>query len=348
MSLQKIPGFIDAHVHLREPGATHKEDFYTGSRAAVKGGFTFIIDMPNNPTPTITKDRLDEKIKLSTDTALCDIGFHFGTNGKNTDQFAAAAASPYVYGLKLYCNHTTGEMLIEDLGLLEQVFSAWKSTKPILVHAEGVQLAAALALAHVYGQRIHVCHISQAIEVELVRQAKSKGQPVTAGVCPHHLYMTGVARETMKGYATMKPPLGTQADMDALWKGLQDGTIDIVETDHAPHTRQEKEKDPPAFGVPGLETAVGLMYKAVKDGKIKNEDVLKYLYTNPKKIFNIQDQPDTYIEIDPDEEYTVGTDGYESKCGWSPFDGWKLYGKIHTVVVRGKKVLEKGKVVSTH
>ncbi len=108
MPLTKIPGFIDVHVHLREPGATHKEDFYTGSRAAVKGGFTFIIDMPNNPTPTITRERLEEKVSLSQLKSLCDIGFHFGTNGKNTDQFEAAAASPHVFGLKLYCNHTTG------------------------------------------------------------------------------------------------------------------------------------------------------------------------------------------------------------------------------------------------
>ena len=246
MALKKFPGFIDVHVHLREPGATHKEDFYTGSRAAVKGGFTFMIDMPNNPTPTITKERLDEKISLSK-KALCDIAFHFGTNGKNTDEFAKVTESSFVYGLKIYCNHTTGEMLIEDLALLEKVFSSWKSTKPILVHAEGIQLAAAIALAYSYNQRIHVCHISQAIEVELVKQAKKRGLSITAGVCPHHLYMTGEVRERMKGYACMKPPLGIPEDQKALWQGLSDGTIDIVETDHAPHTRAEKKKDPPTF-----------------------------------------------------------------------------------------------------
>lgn len=345
MSLQKFPGFIDIHVHLREPGATHKEDFYTGSRAAVKGGVTFMVDMPNNPTPTISKERLEEKIKLSESKAVCDIGFHFGTNGKNIEEFAAAAADPHVYGLKLYCNHTTGEMLIDDLALLEKVFEGWKSTKPILVHAEGVQLAAAIALGHLYKKTIHVCHISQAIEVELVRKAKALGQPITAGVCPHHLYMTGEARDTLKGYATMKPPLGTKEDQSALWKGLQDGTIDIVETDHAPHTKEEKEKEPPAFGVPGLETMVGLMFKAAKDGKIKQDDVVKVLYTNPKKIFNIPDQKDTYVELDPDKEYKIGDDGYETKCGWSPFDGWTAYGKVQTVVINGKKRVENGKVI---
>lgn len=306
-----------------------------------------MVDMPNNPTPTISKERLEEKIQLSESKAVCDIGFHFGTNGKNTEEFAGAAADPHVYGLKLYCNHTTGEMLIDDLTLLEKVFEAWpaSSGKPILVHAEGVQLAAAISLGFLYGQRIHVCHISQAIEVELVRRAKAKGLPITAGVCPHHLYMTEEAKERMKGYATMKPPLGTTEDQKALWAGLNDGTIDIVETDHAPHTKEEKEKEPPAFGVPGLETMAGLMFLAAKDGKIKFDDVVKFLYTNPKKIFNIPDQPDTYIELDPEEEYVIGADGYESKCGWSPFDGLKGCGKVMTVVIRGKKVVENGKVL---
>ncbi len=345
MALKRFPGFIDAHVHLRDPGAIQKEDFNTGSRSAIKGGFTYILDMPNNPTPTITKERLDEKIALVQRKALCDVGFHFGTNGKNTEQFAAVMLSPRVFGLKLYCNHTTGDMLIEDLGLMEKVFSAWESEKPILVHAEGVQLAAVLALGNLYDRRIHVCHITQAIEVELVRLAKIKGQSVTAGVCPHHLFMTAEARETLKGYAIMKPPLGTKEDQEALWKGLIERTIDIVETDHAPHTKEEKEKDPPAFGVPGLETAVGLMFKAAKDGRIGEADVTRVLYTNPKAIFAVPDQPDTYIELDPQKEYVAGEEGYESKCGWSPFDGWTLYGKVETVVLRGKKLLDHGKII---
>jgi len=342
MALELFPGFIDMHVHLREPGATHKEDFYTGSRAALAGGFTFIVDMPNNPMPTITKERLDEKIVLS-EKALCDIGFHFGTNGRNTEEFEKVWDSPRVFGLKLYCNHTTGEMLVEDRELLEKVFSAWKSDKPILVHAEGEQLAMALSLAQIHEKRLHVCHISQASEVEMVRRAKKNEQKVTAGVCPHHLYLTGEAREKMKGYAMMKPPLGTSADKEALWVGLNDGTIDIVETDHAPHTREEKEKDLPAFGVPGLETAVGLLFKAVKDGRIKKDDVVKLLYTNPKRIFNIPDQADTYTECDPEKAYVVAPP-YETKCGWSPFEGMTLYGKPETVVIRGKKVMENGKI----
>jgi dihydroorotase-like cyclic amidohydrolase len=344
MSLERIPGLIDAHVHLREPGATQKEDFYTGSRAAIAGGFAFILDMPNNIIPIFTKELLQEKIILAKQKALCDVGFYFGTNGKNIEEFEKVSEMLEVFGLKLYCNHTTGEILVEEPVLLDGIFAGWKSEKPILVHAEGAQLAMVLSLAEKYKKRIHVCHVSQAVEVEIVRQAKIKQVRATAGVCPHHLYLTENNILQMKGYATMKPPLGTQSDQDALWAGLNDGTIDIVETDHAPHTREEKEKDLPPFGVPGLETALGLLCKAVKDGKIKKDDVTKFLYTNPKKIFNIPDQGDTYVELDFDLAYIVGEFGYETKCGWSPFAGMTLYGKPKTVVIRGKKVLDKGKI----
>jgi len=345
MALTRFPGFIDAHVHLRDPGATHKEDFYTGSRAALAGGVTQVIDMPNNPAPTISIERLEEKIRLADEKSLVDIFFHYGTNGMNTETFEEAAANPRVKGLKLYCNHTTGEMLIEDLALLEKVFAAWASDKPILLHAEGTQLAAAIALGYLYGRRLHVCHITQGIEVELVRLAKAKSQPISAGTCPHHLFMTEKDREIKKGYATMKPPLGPQSDQDALWAGLIDGTIDIVETDHAPHTREEKEADPPAFGVPGLETVVSLMFTAAKDGRISEDDVVKFLHTNPKRIFGIPDQPDTYVELDPEKSYVVAPP-YESKCGWSAYEGMTLFGKPETVVIRGKRLLENGIITS--
>lgn len=336
--VKRFPGFIDVHVHLREPGATHKEDFQSGSRAAIGGGFTFIIDMPNNPMPTVSLRRLKEKISLSK-KSFCDIGFHFGTNGKNTKMFSVAWRHPRVYGLKLYCNHTTGEMLIEDIAALEQVFAAWKSEKPILVHSEGVHLAAVLALAHFFGRRLHVCHISQQSEVALVRLAKKKKIAVTAGVTPHHLFLTNGDVVTLGSKALMKPPLGIKRDQHALWEGITDGTIDCVETDHAPHTREEKSSDKPPFGVPGLETAVPLLFHAVYKKKLKEKDVIRLLYTNPKKIFHIPDQKKTYIALDPQKEYCIGKEGYQTKCNWSPFDGWNIHGKVESVVIRGKRVL---------
>lgn len=345
MTLKRFPGFIDVHVHLRDPGATHKEDFYTGTKSAVAGGFTYILDMPNNPTPTFTKARLTEKIKLVREKAVVAVGFHFGTNGLNTKEFRKVWGNKHVFGLKIYCNHTTGELLIEDLALLENVFKAWKSDKPILVHAEGMQLAGAIALAKLYGRRLHVCHISQASEVELVRLAKVKKLPVTAGVTPHHLFLIDKDMDRLGSYAMMKPPLSTKDDRDALWQGIKDKTIDIVETDHAPHTKQEKSGDKPMYGVPGLESAVALMFKAVHEKKITEKDVVRLLYTNPKKIFKIPTQKKTYVELDPDDSFVIGEDGYQSKCGWSPFTDMVGYGKVKTVVMEGKTVVEQGKIL---
>lgn len=342
--LKRFPGFIDAHVHLREPGATHKEDFHSGSRAAIKGGIAFVMDMPNNPAPTTSIDRLNEKIELSR-KALCDVGFHFGTNGKNLDELPKAAVRDEVFGLKIYCNHTTGEMLIEDQGVLASVYDAWPLGKPILVHAEGAQLAESLARAKSFRQRLHVCHITQASEVRMVRDAKAEGVSVTAGVCPHHLYLAAEARERLGGFAVMKPPLGTEEDRAALWAGLADRTIDIVETDHAPHAKEEKLKDPPAFGVTGLETSLALMWKAVADGRISEERLVEAMHEFPKSIFGVPDQGDTYVDFDTEAAWTVGEGGYETKAQSSPFEGMRLPGRVEKVVIRGKVLVDGGRIL---
>ena len=318
MAVQRFPGFIDIHVHLRDPGQTHKEDFTTGSKAAIKGGFTFICDMPNNLMPTVNMDRLQEKIDLSQKKAICDVGFHYGTDGNNLDSFAEAAASVHVFGLKIYCNHTTGNLLVEDETKLDSIFASWKSEKPILVHAEEQKLALCLALAKTYGRRLHACHVANISEIDLIRKAPDT---VTAGVTPNHLFLSS---------GVMKPPLN-KGSQTALWEALVDGTIDLVESDHAPHIKEEKEKR--AYGVPGLETTVGLLLK-----KDKKSPLNTWLYENPKRIFHIPDQPDTYVELDPDKPWIVGEDGYETKCGWSPFDGWELYGKVEKVILYGKSI----------
>lgn len=313
MALQKFSGFIDVHVHLREPGATEKEDFLSGSRAAIAGGFTFVCDMPNNPIPTTTVVHLLEKIDLSGKKAICDVGFHYGTDGNNLDTFAEAWNNPHVFGLKIYCNHTTGDLFVDNAS---KIFAAWNSEKPILVHAEGEKVQECLELATYYKRRLHVCHVSKISEIDLIRNAPDF---VTAGVTPHHLFLKS---------ARVKPPIDT-ASQDALWEALLDGSIDIVESDHAPHLQNETD----AYGVPGLETTVGLLLK-----KDKKSPLIKWLYENPKKIFHIPDQKNTYIELDPDKPYIVGEDGYQTKCNWSPFAGWEVYGKVEKVVLYGKSL----------
>lgn len=341
--LKKFPGFIDIHVHLREPGATQKEDFLTGSRAAIKGGFTYILDMPNNPLPTFTPKALKQKIMLAK-KSICDVGFHYGTNGKNTETFSEAWQDRKVFGLKLYCNHTTGDYLIDDIHLLEKVFRTWKSTKPILVHAEGKELAAVIGLAHLYNRHLHVCHVSQAIEVEFIRKAKYKKQWITAGVTPHHLFLADQEISKIGSFALMKPPLNNKKNQGALWEGIEDGTIDLVESDHAPHTLAEKKNKKPAYGVPGLETTVGLLFKAVKENKLAEKKIVELLFSSPKKIFNIPEQEDTFIELDPDKEWIVQNKQLETKCKWSPFMNWTLYGRVETVILRGKTLMQKSKI----
>lgn len=344
MPLLTLPGLIDPHVHLREPGAVQKEDFLSGSRAALKGGFTFVLDMPNNPTPTLSVERLEEKIRLS-EKALVDIGFHFGTTGTNTEEFAKVWDNPRVFGLKVYCNHTTGELLVHERPALERIFTAWKSEKPILVHAEGPQLAMSLELARTHKKRIHVCHISQASEVSMVREAKAHGEAVTAGVTPHHLFLTEKDRERLGSFAIMKPPLGTEEDQGALWEGLRSEVIDVVESDHAPHTREEKARDPAPFGVPGLETTLPLLVTAAQKQKIGMDMLEKILYTNAQRIFAIPKQENTFIEVDTETSAIVGEGGFESRCGWSPWEGERLFGVVKKIVLRGKLLLENGVIV---
>ena len=279
-------------------------------------------------------------------SAFCDIGFHFGTDGTNIEQLQRAQHHQAVFGLKVYFNETTGELMIDDLAALEGAFASWTVDKPILVHAEQLSVATALGLAQAHRRRLHVCHIAGAAEVGIVRAAKAAGLHVTCGVCPHHLYLTDADVSRLGSLAQMKPPLGSAADCDALWEGLADGTIDLIETDHAPHLLEEKAHEPAPFGVPGLETALPLLMLALHDGRLSLDDVVRLMHDTPRRVFSIPEQPDTYIELDPHEPHVIGTSGYETKAGWSPFDGVQAYGAVQSVVIRGKRILSYGRLTA--
>lgn len=330
MAAVRFPGLIDIHVHLRDPGATHKEDFGSAARAAKNGGFGIILDMPNNPgAPTVTPDRLAEKVRLA-DAAGTGviIGFHFGTNGRNLDTFPFAIGHPRVFGLKLYTNHTTGDLLVDEPSVWESVFQAWESDKPILLHAEGDHIGVLGELAAKYLRRIHVCHVARKSEVESIRNLKKRHVDVSAGVTPHHLFLGDRDKERLGNYFLVKPEIGLASDRDALWEGLLDGTLDLIESDHAPHTRAEKEADVPAYGMPGLETTLGLMLKAYHERKVPLDRVREWLYDRPRLRFGLLRIPTGTIVFDPDVPYRVEEDRLATKCGWSPFRDWELYGKI--------------------
>lgn len=340
MSLRilKLPGLIDIHVHLRDPGQTEKEDFTTGTMAALAGGFTCVVDMPNNAEPVTTIERLKRKIDLAGKKAVSDIGFHYGSMGDNLDTLKEAAK--YSVGLKLYLNNTTGGYLL-DVKHLQKIYDAWPHDKVILLHAEEDVIDVAFEALQGSKRPIHICHVPSKEVLQKIIKARSAGYKVTCGVCAHHLFMTKEDVTTLGVYGKMLPSLKTNQDKEFLWNHLDD--IDIFESDHAPHTHQEKKDG--AHGVPGLETTLPLLLKAESQGKITIDQIIDKCHTRPAEIFNIPTDSTTYVEVDM-TPYTIANKDLFTKCGWSPFDGYKVPGKVSKVVIRGKVVFQAGKILA--
>ena len=226
MSTFKLPGLIDVHVHLRDMGQNHKEDFFTGTSAALAGGFTTVIDMPNKLEPITTLERLDAERVEADNKTVCDIGFHFGSLGDNFDEFAKVQDK--VMGLKLYLNLTTGGFIING-EVMKKIYEAWSkvSTKPILLHSEDDTVSMVTKVIRETGQRSHFCHVSSAHELQQIITAKEEGLPITCGVCAHHLFLTEDDIKTLGPYAMMKPPLKTKKDVEFMWENMH--YIDVIE-----------------------------------------------------------------------------------------------------------------------
>ncbi len=341
MPVLRLPGLIDPHVHLRDPGATYKEDFLTGTRAALAGGFTMLLDMPNNPgAPAISVESLESKEQAARPKIVCDVGLYYGATPHNTSTYAEVAK--HVFGLKLYLDHTTGDLKIDELEAIKDIMQAWPKEKPLLVHAEDRTVAMVLGLIPSVGRGVHFCHISERVEIELIRDAKERGLPVTCEVAPHHLYLTEDDVPRLEGFGIMKPPLKRRADLDALWANLD--VIDVIATDHAPHTVSEKRGESPPFGVPGLETSLPLMLTGVHDGRLSLDRLVELMYTAPARIFRTPVQPDTFIEIDTEQRWTIETAGLKTRCGWTPFEGMKVVGAVRSVTLRGNEALRDGEI----
>lgn len=338
----RLPGLIDIHVHLRDPGQTHKEDFYSGTLAALAGGVTTVFDMPNNLEPIFTYDKLIEKREIAKQKAVCDWGVYFGTDGKNTDQFVMAKDE--VIGLKVYLSLTTGKYIIEGQELVDLVFQKWPKEKIIVVHAEEDRIDLALQMASKYGAKLHVTHVNNRESLEKIISAKKDNSNITCDATPHHLFLTEDYLKKNRGFGLVKPALPSQQDQDYLWANLD--KIDCIATDHAPHTLEEKKSLEVPAGMPGLETMLPLLLTAVKNKRITIDDVIRLTNTNPQKIFGIKQADDTCIEVDLEEKYKVENKNLKTKCGWSPFDGWDVYGKVKRVFLRGTKVLEDGEVLA--
>jgi dihydroorotase-like cyclic amidohydrolase len=351
----KLPGLIDPHVHFREPGATHKEDWDTGTSAALAGGFTMVLAMPNTNPPIFDAETLDLALNAAKRKARCDYGQYVGAGPDNAEVVAALADK--AAALKMYLDMTFGQLRLDDMTLWTPHFEKYPKEYPIVAHSESRSMAAAILFAAIYDRPVHIAHISLKEEVLLIKAAKEKGIKVTCEVCPHHLFLTQPppspppfsgkmgedVRRTGGGRMEVRPSLATQKDVDALWENLD--VIDCFATDHAPHTLEEKDSDNPPPGFPGLETALPLLLTAGDNRQLTIDDIVTKMYTNPKKIFSLPDQPETWIEIDEDTTYEIKASEQFTRCGWTPFEGWKVKGKVRKVVLRGKTAFEDGKIM---
>ena len=248
----QLPGLVDIHVHLREPGATHKEDFESGTAAALAGGVTTVLAMPNTQPPLVDESTFNTAQKAAGQKARCDYGIYLGaslTNAHEISQLASQAA-----GLKLYLDATYGPLLLDNILAWMDHFEHWPRHAPIAAHAERVSLAALLFVAALHKRPVHICHVSRREEITLIKAAKEKGYPVTCEVAPHHLFLSKDDLDHLgPGRCEVRPRLATPDDQQSLWENLD--VIDCFATDHAPHLLSEKDSENPPPGFPGPSSA---------------------------------------------------------------------------------------------
>ncbi len=367
-----LPGAIDAHVHFREPGNTAKEDFLTGSQAAAAGGVTTVLDMPNNNPPITTIKALEEKRKLAAKSVV-NFGLFMGATEDNADEIKEAKNIP---GVKIYMGSSTGNLLVTDDEALKRIFSTGKlcvvhaededlmkenmkvhtknhvSSHGKIRNRESAQKALLRAIELSGSAKIHIAHISTKEELDAIRRAKQVNVAISCEVTPHHLFLSEKDTEQLLNYGKMNPPLRSAEDVSLLWEGLRDGTIDIVATDHAPHLREEKDKDysDAPSGIPGVDTMLPLLLDSVQQGRISLERVVEVTSSAPARIFGLKKgkiekgYDADLVLVDMNKEQIVRP---RSKCGWSAFEGQTLKGWPQITLVNGQVVFDDGETGET-
>jgi carbamoyl-phosphate synthase/aspartate carbamoyltransferase/dihydroorotase len=338
-----LPGLADVHTHLRVPGGEHKEDFASGTAAALAGGITTVLAMPNTTPPLSTPEVLAATRETAAATIRCQVGLFAGASPADLDKLAACA--PYAVALKIYLNDTFGPLRVDELPDLQRCFAEWPGVKPIAMHAEGQSVAVGIAMAAIYQRPVHFCHISRQDEIELIAAAKERGLPITCEVTPHHLFLTKADAARLGPLGDMRPRLVEQSDVDALWAHIND-TVDCIATDHAPHTLAEKQGDSPPPGVAGLETSLPLMLTAVHHGRLTLNRLIELMAANPRRIFNLPPQPNTQVGVETDVVYTIENQNLYTKCGWTPFAGMQIRGQVEKVILEGRTVFENGRITA--
>jgi dihydroorotase len=371
-----LPGIIDMHAHFREPGATYKEDWESGSKAAAHGGVTLVFDMPNTMPPTTTLQRVEEKRKLADEKCIIDYRICGGVRKGNIHELAGMAGVVGAFGEIFMCE-SFGELQISKTELYEAYREIAKTGKVAITHAEdaeinmhfkekfkkrndpiihsevrpplseAVAVATALQLARDTGVKLHLTHLSTKESILLVRSVKRR-MDVTCDVTPHHLFLTDESLKELGNFGKVNAPLRSKEDQDALWRGIETGVVDIVASDHAPHTKEEKKKpywDAPA-GVPGIETMLPLMLTAVKRKWISLYKLSRLLSVNPAKRLGLFPQKGMLSEgsdadivvVDLNKKQEVRGKNLYTKCKWTPFEGFQTIGVPVMTVSRGRIV----------
>ena len=381
--LHLIPGIIDDQVHFREPGLTHKAEIYTESKAAIAGGITSFMEMPNTKPQTLTQELLEEKFQLGDKKSIANFSFFMGASNNNLPEVLKTNPK-HVGAIKIFMGSSTGDMLVDNKKVLEEIFK--KSDCLIAVHCEDEETiqknldeaknkfgedipiemhpkirsvdacykssSLAVELAKKHNTRLHVFHISTEKELQLFTNTKPLSEKrITAEVCIHHLYFNSNDYKTKGTHIKWNPAVKEKSDQDALLAALLDNRLDVIATDHAPHTIEEKNNkylQAPSGG-PLVENALKVMLKFVKEKKITIEEVVEKMCHNPAICFQIEKRgfiKEKYyadlVLVDIKKEYEVTEGKILSKCGWSPFVGEKLNGQVEYTIVNGHIAYEKG------
>ena len=374
--LHLLPGLIDDQVHFREPGLTHKEDLHSATRACAKGGVTSFLEMPNTKPTTTTLQALEEKLVLAAHKCHVNFGFYIGATPNNLIALQTATRTP---GIKIFLGSSTGDLLVDDQAALERIFA--ETTLPICAHCEDeatvkanaarlnggrdvadhslirdhqaalIATKRAVELAERHRHRFHVLHVSTAAEVEFLR---GTSELITAEACPHHLFFNVNDYARLGTLIQMNPSLKSSADNEAVWRGLLDGTLEVVATDHAPHTREEKQQPYPKSpsGLPAVENYLALLLNEVNRGRCTLSQIASWTSAAPARIWNIQGKGQIregydadLVLVDLNQTQTILDENQLTKCGWSPWHGESLTGWPIRTWVMGRTVFVDGKVV---
>lgn len=349
-----FPSFIDPHVHVREPGYDYKEDWETCTRAAVKGGVTAIFDMPNNKIIVADKKTLREKAVIAMRKSYVNFGLYIALTDGNVEEIQSSDIQDAVCGIKIYLSKTTGKITVQSEQALINVFN---QERPVLVHTGGIDGLERVLFCYEKASKkfrgvsvLYICHVSTGEEVSLLKKWKRKYPRIHAEVSPHHLYLN---TDNYSGYRGVLPPLSSSSNNDALWEGIREGTIDVLGSDHAPHSVEEKKGPNPPSGFPGLETSLPLMFNAYKEKRLNLEQLIRLTSGNIRRLFQlrgsagIRENEVADCTLLEEGEYSIGEDGYVTKCGWSPFHGWKSFFRPVITFVNGSIACEKGKFIKT-